>query len=185
MANIAVYGSAVEPDNVLKEIARKTGQLLAKSDHKVLTGACPGVTYEVATGAYEAGGTVIGYSPAINLEEHSSRNQDPSDYFSQIIFLLDTFEYKDNLQACYKYRNIRTAMACDAAIIINGRMGTMNEFTLAYDFGKTIAVLEGTGGIADRIRDFLTGLETVKKDVPVIFGKDPAELINVLTLSLK
>jgi len=185
MAAIAVYGSAVEPDAVLEKIARETGQLLAQANHIVLTGACRGVTYQVAVGAHEADGMVIGYSPAINMEVHTGRNQDPTDAFSKIVFLPDTYEYQANLQACYKYRNIRTAMACDAAIIINGRMGTMNEFTLAYDFGKTIAVLEGSGGIADRIRNLLMGLKTANPDAPVIFSHDPPELVNALTLRLK
>jgi len=185
MAIIAVYGSAMAPDESLKEIARETGQLLARANHTVLTGACPGVTHEVALGAHEAGGLVIGYSPAINLGEHTVRNQDPTDAFSEIIFLPETYEFRSNLQACYKYRNIRTALACAAAIIINGRIGTMNEFTLAYDFGKTIAVLEGTGGFADRIRDLLYGLNTATPSVSVIFSYDPVELVDAMTLRLK
>ncbi|RPH50014.1 MAG: hypothetical protein EHM85_11880 [Desulfobacteraceae bacterium] len=185
MTAIAVYGSAVEPGHVLKQIARRTGQLIAEAGHEVLTGACPGVSHQVAIGAYEAGGTVIGYSPAINLEEHTVLNQDPADVYSKILFVPDTYEYRANLQACYKYRNIKSAMACNAAIIINGRMGTLNEFTLAYDFGKTIAVLEGTGGVADAIRDLLTSLKPSYPDTPIIFSRDPVELIDELTQRLK
>ena len=52
----------------------------------------------------------------------------------------------------------------DTVIIFGGGIGTLNEFTIAYDEGKLIGVLEGTGGVADRVNELaaLSG----KRDAP-------------------
>jgi uncharacterized protein (TIGR00725 family) len=54
-----------------------------------------------------------------------------------------------------KGRNVICVRSSDIVIIIAGSMGTLNEFTIAYDEGKIIGVLTGTGGIADWVADLV------------------------------
>ena len=68
--------------------------------------------------------------------------------------------------------------ASDCAIFIGGRMGTMNEFTLAFDFGKCIGLMEGTGGIVDRtIRTLLDGMDK-DNGSRILFSRDTQTLLN-------
>jgi len=43
----------------------------------------------------------------------------------------------------------------DVIVIINGRIGTLNEFTNAYEFKKKIYILQGAGGVADCIKEIM------------------------------
>jgi uncharacterized protein (TIGR00725 family) len=55
-----------------------------------------------------------------------------------------------------KGRNVVNIRASDIVIIFGGGMGTLNEFTIAYDEGKVIGVLLGSGGIADHIDEIVS-----------------------------
>src|SRR5262249_31164 len=65
--------------------------------------------------------------------------------------------------------NIRSS---DIVVIIGGRSGTLGELAIAYDEGKLIGVLTGTGGISDLVADILvacqkdTGAQVVYDTVP-------------------
>lgn len=73
--------------------------------------------------------------------------------------------------------------AADGVIIICGRMGTLNEFTTAFEDQKPIGVLEGSGGIADKIRIIATGPHRgVKK---IVYEKNPKKLVRKLIELLK
>ena len=64
-------------------------------------------------------------------------------------------------------------------MIVGGRSGTLGELAIAYDEGKLIGVLTGTGGISDMV---LSILETCHKDTGarVIYNDDPQQLVNEL-----
>ena len=53
----------------------------------------------------------------------------------------------------------------------------MNEFTIAYDEGKVIGVLEGTGGVADRVKE-LAALSGKRDASEIIFESSPEALID-------
>ena len=62
-------------------------------------------------------------------------------------------------------------------------MGTLNEFTTAFEDQKPIGVLEGSGGTADKIRIIATGpYRGVRK---VIYEKDPKKLVKKLIALIK
>ena len=56
----------------------------------------------------------------------------------------------------------------------------MNEFTIAYDLGKIIGILEGSGGITNSAIKVL--LEEAKKesDAEIIIESDPKKLLQAL-----
>ncbi len=72
--------------------------------------------------------------------------------------------------------NIRSS---DIVIIIGGRSGTLGEFSIAYDEGKLIGVLCGTGGITSEIGNIV---KIVKKrtGARVMYSENPHSLVDKL-----
>ncbi len=127
-----------------KELAKEVGRQVVKQGAIILTGATTGIPYLAATGAKEAGGFSVGFSPATTEKEHIRVYRLPTDAFDVIVYT--GFGYAG--------RNLLLTRAADGIITICGRMGTLNEFTIAFEDKKPIGVLEGSGGTADKI-DYL------------------------------
>jgi len=150
------------------EKAKIVGKEIAKRDGVLLTGATTGAPYWSAIGAKEEGGMSIGFSPADNEKEHVEDYEMPTDKFDLIMYTGFGFSA----------RNLLLMRAADAIIFICGRTGTLNEFTICYEDGRIGAVLEGTGGTSDMIRDII---ESSNKEGPeVIFDTDPEKLVDRL-----
>src|SRR6266540_698672 len=137
---IGVMGSAEEmPDTVAK--AEALGRAIAARDAILLTGATTGLVYVVGKAARYAGATHIGISPAHDAAEHVERYALPLDACDAIVYT--GFGLKG--------RNVVLVRSCDVVIFISGSIGSLNEFTIAYDEGKIIGCLTGSGGVADEI----------------------------------
>lgn len=179
---IGVYGSAGGSLN--REIAKKAreiGREIARTGHTLVTGGGTGLSYESVLGAYELGGKCIGFSPATHLEEHIQRYGYPDEGFTGFVFVPREFEHGGNPDVCRKYRNVSSVAAVDAALIIGGGIGTMNEFTIAYDLGKRIGILEGSGGITERAIKTLLEEAAKESDSEVFWDSDPASLIRKIS----
>ncbi|MFH1161674.1 MAG: hypothetical protein V1696_00115 [Candidatus Jorgensenbacteria bacterium] len=167
---ICVSGAAetghCEPDALEK--AEAMGREIAKRGLVLVTGATTGIPYWSAKGAKLAGGMVIGLSPASSKVAHLKTYHLPVDYHDLIIYT--GFEYAG--------RNLLLTRSADAVITICGRIGTLNEFTIAFEDQKPIGVLEGTGGTADMLRGLLE--RSHRGPGKVIFSKDPADLLDRL-----
>ena len=83
----------------------------------------------------------------------------------------------------YAGRNLLMTRAADGIIIISGRMGTLNEFTIAFEDQKPVGVLEGSGGMADRIRDLTQG--PLRGEKKIVYDKDPKQLVKKLIQLIK
>lgn len=152
----------------IKKISRETGREVARQKCVLITGATTGVPYLAAQGCKAAGGFNVGFSPAISEAAHLKTYKLPVDPFDVMIYT----------GADYAGRDVIMTKAADGVIIICGRMGTMHEFATAFETQKPIAVLEGTGGTADRIRQIATG--PYRRARKIIYGKDPKTLIRKL-----
>jgi len=130
-----------------KELAKEVGRQIVKQGAILLTGATTGIPYWAAVGANEANGISIGFSPAGTEKEHVKVYRLPTDMFDVIVYT--GFGYAG--------RNLLLTRASDAVITICGRMGTLNEFTVAFEDKKPLGVLEGSGGTADKIDYLLKG----------------------------
>lgn len=149
-------------------LARQVGKEVAKKGHVLITGATNGVPYEAAKAAKKAGGSNIGFSPAGTEIEHRKKFRLPMDpkIFDHVIFT----------EAGYAGRNLLMVRSSDATIMIDGRTGTLNEFTAAFEEDEIVGVLEGSGGIADLVREIL---QVAKKGQrKVIFDTDPVKLVD-------
>jgi uncharacterized protein (TIGR00725 family) len=152
-----------------RDMARQLGQEIAKRGFGLITGACPGFPYEAASGFKETGGVSIGISPALSEQEHIARYQSPNDLFDIIIFTGSGLMGREVI-------NIRSS---DIVLIVGGHSGTLGEFSIAYDEGKLIGVLEGSGGITEILPDIVKkiGKETGSR---LLYHSDPSTLLNNL-----
>ena len=163
---IGVMGSAEDrPDIVDKGVS--LGRSIAARDAILLTGATTGVIHEVGKAARDAGATHIGISPGLNANEHVDRYALPLDACSAIVYT--GFGLKG--------RNVVLVRSCDIVIFIAGSTGSLNEFTIAYDEGKVIGALTGTGGVADQIEKLTQAFSKPTK-AQIFYDDDPLRLID-------
>ena len=163
---IGVMGSAERmPDT--SEKGEALGRAIAARDAILLTGATTGLVYAVGKAASDAGATHVGISPAHNAEEHSQRYGLPLDACEAIIYT--GFGLKG--------RNVVLVRSCDIVIFISGSIGSLNEFTIAYDEGKILGILENTGGIADHICEIINFAKKPTSS-PIAFNSEPEALLD-------
>ena len=67
--------------------------------------------------------------------------------------------------------------SCDIVIIFSGSIGGLNEFTIAYDEGKVIGCLKGSGGAADEVERLVDAFQKPTKS-RIVYDDDPATLID-------
>ena len=127
------------------DAAKEVGAQIAARNAITVTGGLGGVMEAACRGAKEKGGMVVGIIPN---EDMSYANP----YCDIIIPTGIGFA-----------RNFITAYSADVAIVVGGGAGTYIEACVAYQKGKPIVALTGTGGTADKIADtFLDDRKTVK-----------------------
>lgn len=165
---IAISGAAETQfmnTNEMPEV-EMLGRLIAERGMVTVTGATTGAPYWAAKGAKEAGGIVIGISPAATKREHVEVYHLPLDYQDLIIYV----------GGGYSERNLIFTRAADAIIYVGGRIGTLNEFTDAFEDKKPQGVLLGTGGTTDDIQKILA--DAHRGMGKVVFDTDPKALFD-------
>jgi uncharacterized protein (TIGR00725 family) len=142
------------------------GRLIAEEGMITVTGATTGAPFWAAKAAKKAGGMVIGVSPAATKEEHVKSYKLPLDHHDLIIYT--GFGYSG--------RNLLLTRSADAVITVCGRIGTLNEFTDAFEDSKPQGVLLGTGGTTEMIKKMLE--EAHRGMGKVVFDTDPKVLVQ-------
>ncbi len=151
------------------ELVKEVGREIVKQNGVIVTGATIGVPYWAALGAKEAGGYSVGMSPANTKLEHVKRYRLPTDAFDIIVYT--GFGYSG--------RNLMLTRSSDAVIIACGRIGTLNEFTIAFEDKKPIGVLLGTGGMADKIEEIVKNAH--RGPGKIVYDSNPKTLVEKLT----
>lgn len=172
---ICVSGAA-ETGHCARDVMEKTqelGRQIIAQKAVLVTGATTGVPFWAAIAAKEAGGFVIGVSPAASEIEHVKKYKLPIDYHDVIIYT--GFGYSG--------RNLLLTKAADAVIISCGRMGTLNEFTISFEDQKIIGILTGTGGMADELQDIIE--KAHRGNGKVIVDSDPQKLVQKVIAAIK
>lgn len=167
---ICVSGAAetghCSPD--AKERTEEIGREIIRQNGVLITGATTGAPVWATTGAKEEGGFSIGLSPASSEIEHVKKYRLPTESLDIIIFT--GFGYSG--------RNLLLTRSSDAVIITCGRIGTLNEFTIAFEDHKPIGILTGTGGVADEIEGLVGKLH--RPNAKIIYDSDPKVLVKRL-----
>lgn len=159
--------------NALEE-AKRLGREIVLQGGMIVTGATTGFPTWSAMGAKEEKGVSIGISPAANEREHINTYRLPLDYMDLIIYTGFGFSGRDLL----------FTRSCDAIIIGCGRIGTLHEFTIAFEDGKPIGVLEGEWTMSETIKEVIARAN--RPNNKIVFSKDPKELIQkVIALVMK
>jgi uncharacterized protein (TIGR00725 family) len=151
----------------LESLAGRLGRAIAERQCVLVTGATTGLPDLVSRAARSHGGLTVGISPAANDEQHVSEYSLPTDGVDVIVYT--GFGLKG--------RNVVNVRTSDVVIIFGGGIGTLNEFTIAYDEGKVIGVLEGTGGVTDQIKE-IAALTTRRGADELVFDSSPEALID-------
>ncbi len=151
----------------LTRLAERLGQVVAERGCVLVTGATTGFPDIVSRAARRQGCLTVGISPASSREEHTSRYSLPDDGVDVIVYT--GFGLKG--------RNVINVRSSDVVIIFGGGIGTLNEFTIAYDEGKVVGVLEGTGGVADQIKE-IAALSSNPACSELVFESSPENLID-------
>jgi len=150
------------------ELSKEMGREIARHNSVLVTGATIGIPYWAAIGAKEENGIVIGFSPAASKKAHVKTYRLPIDFHDVIVYT--GFNYSG--------RNLILTRSSDAVVIVCGRMGTLNEFTVAFEDDKPIGVLTGSGGTADRIKEIV---ETSHRGPgKIVYNSNPKKLIEEL-----
>ena len=167
MITIAVIGRAhhgsedAVPEAALTA-AYEVGRLIAVAGAVLVSGGTTGVMEAASRGAHEAGGLTVGIIPGV---ERNSANK-------YVDISLPT--------GLGTARNIINARAADAIVMVGGGAGTLNELTIAYQARRSVVVLEGTGGWADRIRSVLVDGRYLdeRRVTEVFFAATATEAVN-------
>lgn len=167
---IGVMGGAggnIPPQHLKK--AAQLGEAIAHAECVMITGACPGLPLAAARAAKRRGGTVVGVSPGLSLDEHAYKYGSPTLAHDVLIFTGSGLMGREVI-------NIRSS---DIVVFMGGSTGTLGELAIAYDEGKLIGVVTGTGGISDMVEDILAACD---KDTGarVLYDGDPASLVKEL-----
>lgn len=141
------------------------GREIARQGAILMTGATSGFPSWAAQGAKEEHGQSIGLSPAATLKEHITTYKLPSDNMDLIIYTGFGFPGRDLLL-------VRSA---EAIIIGCGRIGTIHEFTIAFEEDKPIGILDGEWPTGNVIRDIVE--HGNRPNAKIIFDKDPKSLV--------
>src|SRR3989344_665671 len=154
------------PDSFSK--AEELGKEIIRRKAILVTGATTGFPYAAAKGAKEIEGFVVGVSPAATEKDHISKYQLPVDYHDLIFYT----------GSGYAGRNLLLTRLADAVIVGCGRMGTLNEFTIAFEDKKPIGILEGDWETDELIKSIIEkSHRALEMKGKIIFSRDPKELV--------
>ena len=148
------------------ESSKELGREIIRQGGVLLNGATTGFPLWAAMGAKEEKGVCIGLSPAASEHEHVETYRLPVDYLDLIIYT--GFGYPG--------RDLLLVRSSDALIVGCGRVGTIHEFTIAFEDTKPIGILEGEWNTSQTIKDILE--RSNRPHDHVIFDSDPANLVK-------
>lgn len=145
-------------------------ELLYKNNIELVTGGCSGIPELAIREMVRLGGITSVFSPDRSPESHQLRSDNIPLGIAQQYF------YKEG----FSQRSIDMLKSVDGVIVVNGRIGTLSEFTMAIEEGIPTLVLENTGGIANHL-DYI--LRAAKKEFPnnfILLSEETFDGVNQL-----
>ncbi|HEU0085728.1 MAG TPA: hypothetical protein VFQ59_02095 [Candidatus Paceibacterota bacterium] len=155
------------------EKAKELGREIARQGAIIVTGATTGFPLWSAMGAKEEGGISIGLSPAATEKEHAESYKLPLDYMDLIIYT--GFGYPG--------RDLLLTRSVDAVICGCGRIGTIHEFTIAFEDGKVIGIYEGPWEMGNQLKDILA--KGHRPSDKIVASDDPKKLVADIIAKVK
>ena len=148
------------------DLAKELGREIVRQGGIIITGATIGFPLWSAMGAKEEKGISIGFSPAASEKEHIEGYRLPIDYMDLIVYTGFGFPGRDLL----------LTRSADAVLFGCGRIGTIHEFTIAFEDNKPIGVLEGEWETDETIKIILE--RGHRPNQKIVFDTDPKRLVE-------
>jgi uncharacterized protein (TIGR00725 family) len=161
-AEIAHCGPTVIP------IAKEIGREIARQGAQLVTGATSGFPMYAAEGCKEAGGFSFGLSPAASKKEHEDVYRLPLKALDAVVYTGFGFPGRD----------LMMVRSSDAIVIGCGRIGTIHEFTVAWEANMPMGVLVGEWPTDEVIHNIIDNSN--RKNEFIVFEKDPKVMIEKL-----
>ena len=154
--------------------AEELGRMIAQHGCVTTASAVAGFPMWAARGAKSAGGMTVAFSPAANLDEHERAYRLPTDNLDVIVYT--GFGYAGS--------DLLLMRSSDAIVFGCGRIGTIHEFTVAFQERKPIGILEGTWDTTELLRDIMAR-DIERPHDNIVFDKDPNRLVEQLIAIVK
>ena len=142
------------------------GKEIAKHNAILINGATTGFPLWAAMGAKEEKGFVLGFSPASTEKEHIEVFNLPVEYMDVIVYT--GFGYPG--------RDLILTRSSDAILFGCGRIGTIHEFTIAFEDKKPIGILEADWDTDEVIKNILENGH--RPNDRIIFDTSPKALVE-------
>src|SRR6185295_20053246 len=150
------------------EKAKEVGRQIAMQGAIITTGATTGFPMYAAMGAKDECGFSIGFSPASTEREHVEVYKLPLEYMDVVVYT--GFGYSG--------RDLLFVRSSDAMIIGCGRIGTFNEFSVAFEDRRPIGILEGAWQTDDILRTMIEAAH--RPHDKIFFDSDPKAIVEKL-----
>ena len=148
------------------EKAKELGREIARQGAILITGATTGFPLWAAMGVKEVGGTSIGFSPASSEREHVEVYKLPIDYMDLIIYT--GFGYPG--------RDLLLTRSSDAVVFGCGRIGTIHEFTIAFEDDKPMGIFEGPWEMSGELKEIIE--KGHRPNTKIVFNEDPKKIVE-------
>lgn len=149
-------------------VAKELGREIARSGCQIITGATSGFPMYAAEGAKEAGGFSFGLSPAGSRQEHIEVYRLPLKAMDTVVYTGFGFPGRD----------LMLVRSSDAIVIGCGRIGTIHEFTVAWEADMPLGVLVGPWTTDEVIKNIIENSN--RKNPYVVFEEDPKKMVQKL-----
>jgi uncharacterized protein (TIGR00725 family) len=153
--------------------ALDVGRACAKAGVQLATGATTGFPLYVSQGFKEVDGFSFGLSPAASKTEHLEVYKLPLDHLDAVIYTGFGFPGRD----------LMLVRSSDAIIIGCGRIGTIHEFTVAWESEMPIGILEGDWATDEVIKNIIANSN--RQNHSVFFDSDPEKLVEKVVNKVK
>lgn len=148
------------------EKAKELGREIARQGAIIVTGATTGFPLWAAMGAKEVGGISIGFSPASSEREHVEVYKLPLDYMDLIVYT--GFGYPG--------RDLLLTRSSDAVLFGCGRIGTIHEFTIAFEDDKPIGIFEGPWEMSGELKEIIE--KGHRPNQKIVSDEDPKRIVE-------
>ncbi len=142
------------------------GRQIANQGAVTVNGATTGFPLWAVMGAKEVGGYTIGFSPANSEKEHIEQYNLPVEYLDLIVYT--GFGYPG--------RDLILTRSADAVLFGCGRIGTIHEFTIAFEDNKPMGILEADWETDEELKYIID--KGHRPNARIVFDSDPKALVE-------
>lgn len=146
--------------------AIELGKEIARQGAVIVTGATTGFPMWAAMGAKQAGGYSIGFSPAGSEKEHVETFHLPLEYMDLVVYTGFGFPGRDLI----------LTRSSDAVLFGCGRIGTIHEFTIAFEDQKPIGIFESDWETDEVLKSIIDNGH--RQNERIVFDTDPKALVS-------